>query len=70
MKNEKKRIEAFDKALPLKFKTINNSDNFIISDCNKDAVELIDNFDFWKNNKNINVVVATSGDTGAAAKLT
>ena len=53
MKNENKRIDnkIFNAqlALPLKFKTINNSDNFIISDCNKDAVELIDNFDFWEN---------------------
>ena len=62
MKKEKKRIDnkiiATQLALPLKFKTINNSDNFIISDCNKDAVELIENFDFWKNNKNINSIPA------------
>ena len=59
-KIKKKNIKTFNYqlALPLIFKTLNNRDNFIISECNKSAVKLIDNVRFWKNSKKINSIPA------------
>ena len=35
-------------ALPLKFKSVKNRENYLISKCNKEAVKLIENFEFGK----------------------
>ena len=45
-------------ALPLTFKTLKNRDNFIISKCNESALNLIDNYDFWRGKKKINSIPA------------
>ena len=44
---------AFNKqmALPLKFKSIKNRENYLVSKCNEEAVSLIENYTFWKNKK-------------------
>ena len=43
-------------ALPLTFKTLKNRENFIISNCNQSAINLIDNTDFWRGKKKINSI--------------
>tara|TARA_B100000242_G_scaffold72369_1_gene46153 strand:+ start:366 stop:1043 length:678 start_codon:yes stop_codon:yes gene_type:complete len=43
-------------ALPLKFKTIKNRENYIVTKCNTKAVKLIENFKFWQNRKKTNSI--------------
>ena len=43
-------------ALPLKFKSIKNRENYIVSKCNIEAVKLIENSIFWQNRKSINSI--------------
>ena len=43
-------------ALPLKFKSIKNRENYLISKCNIEAVKLIENSTFWQNRKKINSI--------------
>ena len=43
-------------ALPLKFKSIKNRENYIVSKCNIEAVKLIENSIFWQNRKTINSI--------------
>ncbi len=45
-------------ALPLKFKTIKNRENFLISKCNLKAVKLIDNSLLLKNKRKLNAIPA------------
>ena len=45
-------------ALPLKFKSIKNRENYLVSKCNQEAVKLIENFKFWQNRKTINSIPA------------
>ena len=45
-------------ALPLTLKTLKNRENFLVSECNQSAVNLIDNIDSWKNSKRINSIPA------------
>tara|TARA_B100000575_G_scaffold279232_1_gene267390 strand:- start:111 stop:836 length:726 start_codon:yes stop_codon:yes gene_type:complete len=40
-------------ALPLKFKSIKNRENYLVSKCNIEAVKLIENFTFWQSRKKI-----------------
>ena len=54
----KTKIFNYQLALPLIFKTLKNRENFIISDCNRSAVKLIDNIEFWKNSKKNNSIPA------------
>ena len=51
---------AFNKqmALPLSFKTIKNRENFIVSNCNEEAVRLIENSFLWQNKRKINSIPA------------
>ena len=52
--------DAFNRqmALPLSFKTIKNRENFIVSNCNEEAVRLIENSFFWQNKRKINSIPA------------
>ena len=43
-------------ALPLKFKSIKNRENYLVSKCNIEAVKLIENSSFWQNRKKINSI--------------
>ena len=43
-------------ALPLKFKSIKNRENYLVSNCNIEAVKLIENSTFWQNRKKINSI--------------
>ena len=43
-------------ALPLKFRTIKNRENFIVSKSNQEAVKLIENSKFWKTRNKINSI--------------
>ena len=45
-------------ALPLKFKSIKNRENYFVSKCNIEAVKLIENSTFWQNRKKINSIPA------------
>ena len=54
----KSKIFNYQLALPLRFKTLKNRENFIISDCNESAVKLIDNLEFWQNSNKINSIPA------------
>ncbi len=45
-------------ALPLKFKSIKNRENLLVSKCNIEAVKLIENSEFWRNRKKINSIPA------------
>ena len=45
-------------ALPLKFKSIKNRENYLVSNCNLEAIKLIENFTFWQNKKKINSIPA------------
>ena len=42
--------------LPLKYKSIKNRENYIVSECNIDAVKLIENSSLWQNRKKINSI--------------
>ena len=52
--------QVFNKqmALPLSFKIIKNSQNFIVSKCNEEAVKLVENPILWQNKKKINSIPA------------
>ena len=54
----KTKIINYQLALPLTFKILQNRENFIISECNKSAVKLIDNASFWQNSKKTNPIPA------------
>ena len=43
-------------ALPLKFKSIKNRENYLVSKCNIEAVNLIENFKFWQNRTKTNSI--------------
>ena len=43
-------------ALPLKFKTLKNRENYLISKCNQEAVKLIENSTFWQNKTKMNSI--------------
>ena len=43
-------------ALPLKFRTIKNRENFLVSKSNQEAVKLIENSKFWKTRNKINSI--------------
>ncbi len=43
-------------ALPLKFKSLKNRENYLVSKCNIGAVKLIENYTFWQNRKKINSI--------------
>ena len=43
IRNISKQVFNKQMALPLSFKTIKNSQNFIVSECNKEAVRLVEN---------------------------
>ena len=43
-------------ALPLKFKSIKNRENYLVSKCNIEAFNLIENSLFWQNKKKINSI--------------
>ena len=43
-------------ALPLKFKSIKNRENYLVSKCNIEAVKLIENFTFWQSRKKTNSI--------------
>ena len=43
-------------ALPLKFKSIKNRENYLVSKCNIEAVKLIENFTFWQNRTKTNSI--------------
>ena len=43
-------------ALPLKFKSIKNRANYLVSECNIEAVKLIENSLFWQNKQKINSI--------------
>ncbi len=45
-------------ALPLKFKSIKNRENYLVSNCNLEAIKLIEDFTFWQNRKKINSIPA------------
>ena len=49
---------AFNKqmALPLKFKSIKNRENYLVSKCNIEAVKLIENSTLWQNSKKTNSI--------------
>ena len=58
VRNINKQVLNKQMALPLKFKTIKNRENFIVSKCNEEAVRLIENSAFWQNKKQINSIPA------------
>lgn len=43
-------------ALPLKFKSIKNRENYLVSKCNMEAFQLIENSTFWQNRKKTNSI--------------
>jgi len=43
-------------ALPLKFKSVKNRENYLVSKCNIDAFKLIENSTFWQNRKKTNFI--------------
>ena len=43
-------------ALPLRFKSIKNRQNYLVSKCNIEAVKLIENSTFWQKKKNISSI--------------
>ena len=43
-------------ALPLRFKSIKNRQNYLVSKCNIEAFKLIENSSFWQNRKKINSI--------------
>ena len=58
MKDIKNKIFNSQLALPLSFKTLQNRENFILSDCNRSAVKLIEKSKSWQINTNINSIPA------------
>ena len=51
LRNINKRAINQQMALPLTFKTIKNRENYLISKCNQEAINLIENYSFWQNRK-------------------
>ena len=43
-------------ALPLKFKSIKNRENYLVSKCNLEAVKLIENSKYWQDGKKTNSI--------------
>ena len=58
IKKNKLKILNHQLALPLTFKTLKNRENFLVSECNQSAVQLIDNINFWQKNEKINSIPA------------
>ena len=58
MRDIKNKILNAQLALPLSFKTLQNRENFILSNCNQSAVKLIEKSQSWKINTNINSIPA------------
>ncbi len=58
MKDTKNKIYNRQLALPLSFKTLQNRENFILSQCNQSAVKLIEKPQFWKIDTKINSIPA------------
>jgi chromosomal replication initiation ATPase DnaA len=54
MRDIKNKIFNSQLALPLSFKTLQNRENFILSESNKSAVKLIEKLKSWQINTNIN----------------
>ena len=49
LRNINKLVFNKQMALPLKFKSIKNRENYLVSKCNVEAVELVENSTFWQN---------------------
>ena len=58
MKDLKNKIFNSQLALPLSFKTLQNRENFILSESNNSAVKLIEKSKSWQINTNINSIPA------------
>ena len=58
MRDIKNKIFNSQLALPLSFKTLQNRENFILSESNKSAVKLIEKSKSWQINTNINSIPA------------
>ena len=58
MRDIKNKIFNSQLALPLSFKTLQNRENFILSESNKSAVKLIEKLKSWQINTNINSIPA------------
>ena len=56
LRNINKRAINQQMALPLVFKKINNRENYLISECNQEAINLIENYSFWQNRKKTNSI--------------
>ena len=56
LRNINKLVINKQMALPLKFKSIKNRENYLVSKCNIDAVKLIENATFWQNKKKTNSI--------------
>ncbi len=56
LRNINKTVINKQMALPLKFKSKKNRDNFLVSKCNIEAVKLIEKSTFWQNRKKINSI--------------
>ena len=56
LRNINKQAINKQMALPLKFKSIKNRENYLVSNCNLEAIKLIENFTFWQNRKKINSI--------------
>ena len=53
LRNINKRAINQQMALPLIFKTTKNRENYLISECNQEAINLIENYSFWQNKKKL-----------------
>ena len=56
LRNINKRAINQQMALPLIFKTTKNRENYLISECNQEAINLIENYSFWQNKKKTNSI--------------
>ena len=56
LRNINKRAINQQMALPLIFKTTKNRENYLISECNQEAINLIENYSFWQNRKKTNSI--------------
>ena len=56
LRNINKQAINKQMALPLKFKSIKNRENYLVSKCNIEAVKLIENFTFWQNRTKTNSI--------------